>query len=49
MVEYRFNPDLFLQLNVNNLTDKVYGDQLYPSFYVPGEGRSVRLSLGARF
>ena len=49
MAEYRFNEDLFLQLNINNLTDKVYGDQLYPSFYVPGEGRTVRLSLGARF
>ncbi len=49
MAEYRFNEDLFLQLNLNNLTDKVYGDQLYPTFYVPGEGRSVRLSLGVRF
>ena len=49
MAEYRINPDLFVQLNLTNLTDKVYGDQLYPSFYVPGEGRTVRLSLGARF
>ena len=49
MAEYRFNQDLFMQLNLNNLTDKVYGDQLYPTFYVPGEGRTVRLSLGMRF
>ena len=49
MAEYSFTPDLFAQLNVSNLTDKVYGDQLYPGFYTPGEARSVKVTLGVRF
>jgi catecholate siderophore receptor len=49
MAEYTINPDLFVQLNVSNFTNKVYGDQLYPSFYTPGEGRSAKLSVGLRF
>lgn len=49
MVEYKFNPDLFAQLNVTNVTDKRYGDQLYPAFVVLGEPRSVKLSVGLRF
>lgn len=49
MAEYTINPDMYAQLNVNNLTDKVYGDQLYPGFYTPGEARAVKLTLGVRF
>ncbi|MGE0800376.1 MAG: TonB-dependent receptor, partial [Lautropia sp.] len=49
MAEYTFTPDVYLQLNLTNLTNKVYGDQLYPTFYTPGEGRSAKLSLGVRF
>ena len=49
MVEYTFNPDIFAQLNVTNLTNKVYGDQLYPGFYTVGEARSVKLTLGVRY
>ena len=49
MLEYNFSPDLFAQLNVNNLTGKVYGDQLYPGFYTPGEARTLKTTLGMRF
>jgi catecholate siderophore receptor len=49
MAEYAFTPDLFMQVNASNLTDKVYGDQLYPGFYTPGEARSVKLTFGVRF
>lgn len=49
MVEYLISKDAFTQLNVSNVTDRVYGDQLYPGFYTPGEGRMVKLSLGLRF
>lgn len=49
MAEYTFTPDLFAQLNVSNIADKVYGDQLYPGFYTPGEARSVKVTLGVRF
>ncbi|MDC8784993.1 TonB-dependent receptor [Roseateles koreensis] len=49
MVEFKPTEDFFAQLNVNNLTDKVYGDQLYPGFYTPGEARTLRMTLGVRF
>jgi catecholate siderophore receptor len=49
MAEYTFTPDLFAQVNVSNIGDKVYGDQLYPGFYTAGEARSVKLTLGVRF
>jgi catecholate siderophore receptor len=49
MAEYAFTRDVYAQLNVTNLTDKLYGDQLYPGFYTPGEARSVKLTVGARF
>ncbi|MEO7335245.1 MAG: TonB-dependent receptor [Caldimonas sp.] len=49
MAEYTFTPDLFAQLNVSNIGDKVYGDQLYPGFYTAGEARAVKVTLGVRF
>lgn len=49
MLEYTINRHAYAQLNVNNLGDKVYGDQLYPGFYTPGEARSVKLTLGLKF
>lgn len=49
MVEYKLNPDAFLQFNVANLTNKVYGDQLYPSFATLGERRSFKMTFGTRF
>ena len=49
MAEYAFDEDVYVQVNVNNVGNKVYGDQLYPGFYTPGEARSVKFTLGARF
>ena len=49
MAEYRINPDMFVQLNLMNLSNKVYADQLYPGFYIPGEGRTAKVSFGYRF
>lgn len=49
MAEYKFNPDLYTQLNVTNVTNKTYGDQLYPGFVVLGEPRTFKLTVGKRF
>jgi catecholate siderophore receptor len=49
MAEYTFTPDLFAQVNITNLANKTYGDQLYPGFYTVGEPRSVKLTLGYRY
>ncbi|WP_063887746.1 TonB-dependent siderophore receptor [Pseudorhodoferax sp. Leaf265] len=49
MVEYQFTDNVYAQLNVSNLTNKVYGDQLYPGFYTPGEARTAKFTLGVKF
>nr|WP_286197283.1 TonB-dependent siderophore receptor [Variovorax boronicumulans] len=49
MVEYQFTENVYAQLNVSNLTNKVYGDQLYPGFYTPGEARNAKLTVGVKF
>ncbi len=49
MLEYTVSPDLSVQFNAINLTDKVYGDQLYPGFYTPGEARSLKATVAVRF
>jgi len=49
MGEYKFTPDLFVQLNVSNVANKTYGDQLYPGFATPGLGRSVMATVGYRY
>ena len=49
MGEYRINEQLTAQLNVSNLTNKAYGDQLYPGFVSLGDPRTVKVTLNARF
>ena len=50
MVEYAVLPDqLLFKLNVSNVTNKLYADQLYTSFYVPGTGRVVSLTGTYKF
>ncbi len=49
MVEYKFTPDVYAQLNVSNITNKTYGDQLYPGFAVPGLPRTALATVGMRF
>lgn len=49
MLEYVITPDVFTQLNVVNIANRTYGDQLYPAFYSVGEPRAVKLTLGVRY
>ena len=49
MAEYKFTPDLYAQVNVTNITNKLYGDQLYPGFAIAGTARTVLFTIGARF
>ena len=49
MVEYKFTPDVYDQLNVNNVTNNAYGDQLYPGFTILGPKRLALATLGVRF
>lgn len=49
MVEYRVTDRLKLNLNISNLSDKYYADQLYSGHYIPGKGRTVKLGLNYRF
>jgi catecholate siderophore receptor len=51
MAEYRVGGgDKFIfKLNVNNVTNKLYADQLYPGHYIPGAGRLVQLTSSIKF
>lgn len=49
MARYTFSAAVSLQLNVNNLADRYFLDQLHPAHVVPGEGRSARLTLNVKY
>ena len=50
MAEYAVVPDqLNLKLYVSNVANKLYADQLYTSFYVPGTGRVTTLTGTYKF
>ena len=50
MVSYKFTPNLALQVNIQNLTNKDYYASTYTTHYAtPGYGRSVIATLQARF
>jgi len=50
MAEYSVIRDtLVFKLNVNNVSNKLYADQLYTTFYVPGTGRLVNLTGTYKF
>ena len=49
MVEHNLTSNTLLRLNVSNLTNKLYADQLYRGFYVPGAPRRIELSVKALF
>ena len=49
MAEYKFTPDLYVQMNVGNAANRTFGDQLYPGFATPGMGRTVLATVGYRY
>ncbi len=45
MAEYQVLRDqLIFKANLSNITDKLYGDQLYTNHYIPGPGRLLQLT-----
>jgi catecholate siderophore receptor len=49
MAEHTLNDTTTVKFNITNLTDKLYIDQLYRGFYVPGTGRRIELSMKKLF
>lgn len=49
MISYQLNEKLGLQFNGSNLTDEEYQDQLGGGHFVPGEGRSLSLTMNYSF
>ncbi len=44
MAEFKHNQALSFKANLSNVTNKLYGDALYPGHYVPGAGRIFQLT-----
>jgi catecholate siderophore receptor len=49
MAKYDLTDKMSLQLNVNNIFDKYYYEQLHPFHVVPGQGRVALLSLNFKY
>ena len=49
MLKYQITPNLRAQVNLYNLTDKYYADELHGFHIVPGAGRSALFSVAAAF
>jgi catecholate siderophore receptor len=49
LIKYRLNTHVELQLNLYNLTDNAYYDQIHPGHIVPGAGRSALLTANFKF
>jgi len=48
MAEYTAG-NLAVKLNVTNVADKLYADELYRGHYIPGQGRTVQLTTSVSF
>ena len=48
MAEYDAGPAL-IKVNLTNITDKLYADQLYRGHFIPGQGRTLQVTFNARF
>ncbi len=48
MAEYTAG-DLSFKLNLTNVTDKLYADQLYRGHYIPGKARTIQLTTSVKF
>lgn len=49
MAKYKVNDGVSVQLNVYNITNSVYYDQLHPNHVPPAEGRTALLSTSFKF
>ena len=49
LAEYTMSDAIAFKLNANNVTNKLYADALYTGHYLPGAGRSVQITMTARF
>ena len=49
MAEYTVNEKLSFKVNVNNVADKFYADQLYRGHYIAGTPRTVQFTATTRF
>ena len=49
MASYKIAPNMTLQLNVYNITDKYYYESAYSNWAVPAAGRSATLALRMKF
>ena len=49
MASHPISAHLNLQLNVNNLANRAFYDELHPSHIVMGPGRSAQLSLNFHY
>jgi len=49
MASYKIAPNVTLQLNVYNITDKYYYESAYSNWAVPAAGRSATLALRMKF
>jgi catecholate siderophore receptor len=48
MAKYQFTPKISMQLNIYNLTNEFYYDQLHPSHVIPGVGRTLLLTTNIK-
>ena len=49
MAKYPLSDHVDLQLNLTNLTDNRFYDQIHPAHVVPGPGRTALLSLTYKY
>lgn len=49
MAEYLISESTTLKLNITNLTNELYADSLYRSFYTPGAAQSIQVTLKINF
>jgi catecholate siderophore receptor len=48
MLSYPFTQQLSLQVNIYNIANEYYFDQIHPGHIVPGPGRSALFGLGVK-
>ena len=49
MAKYSLNEHIDLQLNVSNIFNTFYYDQVHPSHMVPGAGRTALLTVDFKY